>query len=116
MTDTKQAIEKAIMAGWLSKWSVDREKPFVQIGLDTEVYWTTANGKRQMVGRYQEFLLDPSFWQALEKALGWENKDTFPHLNWMKEPQDEWQFHQHRLIDHIQDGKGIESYFRELLK
>lgn len=46
-------------------------------------------------------LLDPLFWQALGQAQEWfEN-------SW----SDEW----HNLIDHLAEGKDIDSFFNELL-
>jgi hypothetical protein len=51
-------------------------------------------------GSYGRFLLDPSFWQALGKAKGW-NIGTV-EINW------------HRLIDHLAEGKDAESFFAAL--
>lgn len=83
-------------------------------------------------------LLDPFFWQALSKALGW--KDWAHYFNgrfvtcvwdWQEkqspygagaaivrteryEVKPAWLHYQLQLIEHIADGGTIESYFEEL--
>ena len=62
---------------------------------------------------YDRFLLDPLFWQCLGKAEGWidemyeyTNEHDIPgwHVKWLL------------FIDHIAEGKDIDSFFNELLK
>lgn len=66
------------------------------------------------------YFCDPSFWQALGKALGWnEEKDyagetsgdgkwhqTYTINSWVSE----W----HRFIDHLAEGNTAESFFESL--
>ena len=98
----QQAIKKAIEGGW--------------------------NHKDEWFPEYESdsFLLLPSFWRALGKAMGW-NREYI--LNWREykkainqfEPDNlktdisEWLYHWHRLIDHLAEGKDIESFFETLL-
>lgn len=58
-----------------------------------------------------DILLDPLFWQALGKAEGWKEDD----LVYLPRCQT-WSWKWHRFIDHIADGKSIDSFFGELLK
>lgn len=57
-------------------------------------------------------LLDPLFWQALGRALGWNKDKMFEAdgltlITWRRE----W----HKFIDHLAEGKDTESFFKELL-
>jgi hypothetical protein len=58
-------------------------------------------------------MLDPLFWQALGKAMGWESK-VFICPGHKKEEM--WFYHWHRFIDHLAEGKDADSFFKELLK
>lgn len=55
----------------------------------------------------KNFLLDPLFWQALGRAEGWED-------NGYEKP--DWIYNWHQFIDHIAEGKDIDSYFNNLMK
>lgn len=70
-------------------------------------------------------LLDPAFWQSLGKAMGWEKR---MEVAWGIVDEEhggatsmkgycmpEWQYHQHRFIDHLVEGKDAESFFNNLL-
>jgi hypothetical protein len=104
----KQAIQKAIEGGWhptyltlphLSKFKSDKE-----------------------------VLLDPLFWQAFGKAMGWglgghfrdcpALKDGYysPSIECNCEKRENWQYHWHRFIDHLSEGKDAESFFKDLIK
>ncbi len=51
-----------------------------------------------------DFLIDPLFWQALGKAMGWgHSKKSKAYIQY-------W----YRLIDRLADGGTIESYFEDL--
>jgi hypothetical protein len=83
----EQAIKKAIEGGWRDRFLSKNHK-------NTEailVQW--------------DALLDPLFWQALGKALGWEEK--LQHNPWKRC----W----HRFTDHIASGKDADSFFTNLL-
>ena len=66
---------------------------------------------------YDEFFLDPLFWQSLGKGLGWEGTveveiPDFPLTPALKAIQ--WKVHWHHFIDAIADGRTPEEFFREL--
>lgn len=80
------------------------------------------SGERSYKALLMESVLDPLFWQALGKSLGWNQipatldneKIMFP-----KNPNKNanyYIFYWHRFIDHLIAGKSAESYFEELLK
>ena len=105
----KTAIEKAI------KLSIEGGyKPYV----------IESSGLQSYYESYKIFL-DPLFWQALGKAMGWEKYDDnkCPH-NGMCGLRCEgskiivpgWMSRWHRFIDALASGQSAESFFKELLK
>ncbi len=107
---TEKAIEKVVSEGWKPLFAKYWGNGVVSVEREA---WPDYrfNGTIGLTGivSIHEILLDPSFWQALGKALGWPKQGDH-------EPEPySWQNRQHRLIAHIQDGKNIESYFEELL-
>jgi len=88
-----------------------------------------------------QILLDPLFWQALGKAEGWEREfvmasfgttgkqeggygfdkwifdgDSSNDFSLPRKTTPEWKYRMHSFIDHIAEGKDIDSFFNELLK
>ena len=56
--------------------------------------------------------LDSLFWQALGKMMRWgENIPNDGQYQW----ELAWKTYQHRFIDHLADGKDINSFFEKLL-
>jgi hypothetical protein len=62
-------------------------------------------------GLCYKIALDPSFWQALGKALGWEkaNRETRTEI-WL-----EWKWNAHRFYDLVLTGGDTEKIWKELL-
>lgn len=72
-------------------------------------------------------LLDPLFWQALGKGLGWG--ETMHRLEYFVDGEEKylywkgenghqytphiigWKYYMHRFIDHLAEGKDIDSFF-----
>lgn len=72
---------------------------------------------------WEKAVLSPLFWQALGKSLGWaKSVDEDGDIN--REPSSwqyrfgnpQWLWYQHKFIDHLAEGKDINSFFEELLK
>lgn len=85
-----QAIERGIEGGWHPTY---RTLPHLsKFATDKEV------------------LLDPSFWRALSKAEGWEGDTSIMH----DDVQVQWVLKMHALVDHLCEGKSIESFFEKL--
>jgi hypothetical protein len=115
---TQQAIEKAIEGG------------FPPSKLRTKITNLNKTGKYppQIVTSYDidPLLLMPLFWQCLENALGWKpEKYLVDRLCHGKRIQfymhkhgerltPQWKIKWHRLIDHLAEGKDIESFFKNL--
>lgn len=69
---------------------------------------------------YSDIFLDPLFWQALGKALGWDEKDKELKTSYhdgvgFVSPWPHWKYFWHLFIDHCAEGKDIDSFFEELL-
>ncbi|HEC64681.1 MAG TPA: hypothetical protein ENI23_05275 [bacterium] len=132
----QQTIKKAIEGGYRlgSSLGLNTRKETIKLfdvnkntARDIREYWNIA-------------LLDPSFWKALGKALGWTGEKIRMcfgcgiTLRWNEEPtmdgkhggkngcgsdieeyEGQWLIEMHRLIDHLAEGKSIESFFKELI-
>lgn len=68
--------------------------------------WSVSDWK---AGFYSP-LLDPLFWQALGKAMGWKEE-----MWWVNNYIEAWKYHWHRFIDHLAEGKDADSFFQDLL-
>lgn len=61
---------------------------------------------------YALTLIDPEFWKCLGKAEGWGEMPSGD----MWQGKNKWIYQWHNFIDHLAEGKDIESYFKKLLK
>lgn len=61
--------------------------------------------------------LDPLFWQSLGRGLGWKTAcyKSLDTDGLEKDFQGAWVWYWHRFIDHLAEGKDIESFFNNLL-
>ena len=92
----QETIEKAIEGGW--------------------------KDEREDGNTFADCLIDHSFWQSLGKALGWKPRardevQNMPSYEWEYQgavAMYSWEYYWHRLIDHLADGKTIETYFESL--
>jgi len=68
----------------------------------------------------EETFLDPEFWQALGRALGWENNVITVRAVENGRPTivtragHHWHYHWHRLLDVLAEGKTAEDFFESL--
>lgn len=94
----KQAIEKALEKSWICKACIEPEKNYP---------W------------YEHAIaLDPTFWQALGKALGWREEEWHPTRTYPDGSQKTWAGympHAHRFYDLILTGGDTEKFWSDLL-
>lgn len=97
----ENAIKKALEGGYsLSGYSKSNPKTYIA---DEKQY---------------ELFLDPLFWQALGEQQNW-NMESSVHVFGDFAPQEVSAEHirnWHKFIDHIIEGKSVNSFFEELLK
>lgn len=112
----EKAIQKAIEGGWGKE--TDSHPEFMLSEAVIQWYSGINSTMRHVV-------LDPLFWQALGKAEGWREDEVlsrFPESNNSSSMQPKvikpgkWLSMQHALIDHIAEGKDVDSFFNNLLK
>ena len=109
------AIKKAIEGGYkeprkFTEWNIDKHKVKKMMLGD----WSTSNGWSISIAN---ILLDPDFWEALGKSMGWGYEEFgcgCKDFRRMKGQRKVWFGNWHRLIDHLASGKSIKSYFEEL--
>lgn len=110
----KLAIEKAISGGWKPRGRDDVYlASFVQFGwsfnhkdtVPLHAFWTLD----------YEIALDPTFWQALAKSLGWGETEIF---RWDGERMLTmyWAHQAHLFYDLILRGYSTEAFWQELLQ
>lgn len=90
MEHVKQAVQRAIEAGYRSDWMAQHD---------------TTQLLAEYVMDSNDYLLDPLFWRALGKSLGWEKSEI------RNEPLEYWM----RFIFHIEAGQTPDSFFDALL-
>lgn len=104
----QETITKAIEGGW---------KPPYQFTVSSISYKVQALNKVKFKER---FFLDPLFWQALGKALGWEDdwgigesrpRDDIEGKLWRRNCT---RWHWHRFIDHLAGGGNVDDFFKDL--
>ncbi len=109
----EKAIKKAIEGGWDSCTC-----GFTINKLNGHASYCSMN---QTSGWSTSIFLDPLFWQALGKAEGWGKTETTEIVNYGLPAEDflvidTWLYEWHNFIDHLAEGKDINSFFEELLK
>ena len=102
MTIPKSAIEKAVIGGWNSSYLPNDEE-----------YWTREH--------FCVVALDPTFWQALGKVLGWKQEWNGQYMNTRNSQQEPimvegWEHNAHRFYDLILTGQSTEKFWEDILK
>lgn len=100
----KSAVEKAIEGGWLGNTNRD-----LKVVIDRYNDVLTKRGRVIYYKKSQERIaLDPTFWQALGKALGWpEKSEVYRRGKWL-----------HQAVcfyDLILTGGDTEKFWAEVL-
>lgn len=102
----KEAIEKAIEGGYDVSGFIPA---FPDRKIQPAKLWVL------IMSRKSDIFLDPLFWQALGKSLGWY--ECAPGFSQKKEHYREcrgWTSEWHTFIDFLAEGKTAEQYFETL--
>lgn len=108
----KKAIQKAIEGGWQMTGRLDHHRP------EKEMFHDKENSSFHHKGIWFDIripLSDPLFWQALGKAEGWEVFEGYDVEGDFSSIEG-WRSNWHRFIDHLAEGKDVDSFFNSLLK
>ena len=82
--------------------------------------WTRKDNASTFMVAVEETFLDPEFWRALGRALGWDHAIMTVHTVENGRPTlvtragQHWVSHWHRFIDFLADGKTAEDFFKSL--
>jgi len=102
MTYIEQAIKEAVEKG-----GYHEGYHLAHFGDFGDVLFAADKGARSIAVVVAEILLDPSFWQALGKARGWDATVAIPVMQ-------DWLGYWHKFINHLAEGKDAESFFASL--
>lgn len=117
-------MEKAILKAILGGWDINIDSNISEYGS----FWVKKGKGIKDLQLWQETCLDPKFWQSLGKAMCWKDNFYCSLCNSLavngcdetcayfrgNEPQ--WKYEWHKLINHLSEGKDIESFFNNLIK
>jgi hypothetical protein len=110
-----EAIKIAIQNGWTTfkGHKIDSVR-FIYSGDKrlADVVEEHEGGASSTTFSYDEFFLDPLFWQSLGKGLGWETSEN--NELGSENGFEEWKFRWHCFIDALAEGRTVEAFFREL--
>ena len=106
---TQQAIEDAVKGGWKPYINLSRRDIREIIGIKGKYFHFLGKRNEDFEKIHIcEALCDPDFWSALGKARGWR---TIQHSDLIGDETVQWKVNWHRFIDHLAEGKDIESFF-----
>lgn len=126
----EQAIKQAKKGGYFGRiGKVRKTGTYYFVGDYTRVYFDGRLEKEEWDGSdrvewtyKKNIFLDPIFWQALGKSLGWKGKGKsiyykeFSGQTVYSANIELWEYYWHRFIDHLAEGQDSNSFFEELLK
>lgn len=100
MNIPKEALKAAVDGDWIPTKGDFKFKTFTP---------TTAQAYQISMGD-DCIALDPTFWQALGKSLGWRIGEQYGRFK-----DAEWHNAAHRFYDLILQGKDTEDFWKEIL-
>jgi len=115
----EEALHKAVAEGYHSKSLHGVDTYYSGANHECSV-WTRPDNHSSFVVPLEGTFLDPLFWQALGRALGWDQAIGTVHAVENGRPTvitragHQWLAHWHRFIDDLAEGKTTESFFARL--
>ena len=115
----QEALHKATEGGYHIKGSDGMETDYGGANSEYSV-WTRKDNDSSFIIPVEETFLDPVFWQALGKALGWDQTVLTVHEVENGRPTivtragQHWLYHWHRFLDFLAEGKTSEEFFATL--
>jgi hypothetical protein len=115
----QEACDKAVAEGYHVHCLAGVETYYSGANHEFSV-WTRTDNHSSLVVPMEGTFLDPLFWQALGRALGWDQAMRTVHAVENGRPTvvtrtgHYWLSHWHRFIDDLAEGKTAESFFARL--
>ena len=115
----QEAMNKATAGGYHINGS-DGIETYYEGASSAYSAWTRKDNASTFMVAVEETFLDPEFWRALGRALGWDHAIMTVHAVENGRPTlvtragQHWVSHWHRFIDFLADGKTAEDFFESL--
>ena len=115
----QDAVNKAIEGGYHINGSDGMATDYGGANNEYSV-WTRKDNESSFIVPVAEAFLDPHFWHALGRGLGWDQERRTVHAVKNGRPTivtragQQWLSHWHRFIDHLAAGKTPEAFFESL--
>lgn len=112
----QEAVNKATEGGYHINGSDGIETEYGGANSEYSV-WTRKDNASSFIVPVAETFLDPRFWHALGRGLGWKQKVmTVPAVEngrstLVTRAGQHWLYHWHRFIDHLAAGETPEAFF-----
>ena len=115
----QDAVNKATEGGYHIKGADGMETSYVGANSEYSV-WTRKDNDSSFIVPVADTFLDPNFWLALGRGLGWDHELTTvrevengrPTL--VTRAGQHWLYHWHRFVDFLAEGKTAEDFFATL--
>jgi hypothetical protein len=115
----QEAVTKATAGGYHINGSDGMDTDFVGANSEYSV-WTRKDNDSSFIVPVAETFLDPHFWLALGRGLGWDQAVRTVHAVENGRPVlvtragQPWLSHWHCFIDYLAEGKTPEAFFATL--
>ena len=115
----QDAVTKATEGGYHIHAADGMETDYVGANSEYSV-WTRKDNASSFIVPVAETFMDPHFWLALGRGLGWEQAVRTLHAVENGRPTvvtrggQHWLSHWHRFIDHLAEGNTPDAFFATL--
>jgi hypothetical protein len=115
----EEAVNKAVEGGYHINGSDGMDTDYEGATNDYSA-WTRKDNESSFMIPMEQTFLDPQFWQALGKALGWHAVCNFTSICVHGEDEGQksrgyyWMYQWHRFIQALADGHTPEAFFAQL--
>ena len=115
----QEAMNKAVEGGYHIDGSDGMETSYIGAN-DEYSAWTRTDNESSFLVPVEETLLDPRFWQALGRTLGWDKgcditmNCVHGHEECCSDHGYYWMYQWHRFIQVLAHGNPLEAFFHTL--
>jgi hypothetical protein len=115
----QEAVNKATAGGYHINGTDGMETDYVGANSEYSV-WTRKDNASSFIVPVADTFLDPNFWHALGRGLGWDHELMTVHTVENGRPTivtragHQWLYHWHRFVDFLAEGKTADDFFATL--